>query len=82
MEPNLTADSIYSIFQTLKKDGFSDAEIKKALVQVFMSEQSPLKNFYFEDVATPSKRKSFFSKRYIFYSIGIVFSSYLIYLFL
>jgi hypothetical protein len=82
MEPNLTADSIYNIFQTLKKDGLSDADIKKALVQIFMGEQSTSKIFYFEDVATSSKEQSFFSKKHILYSIVVLFSGYLLYLFL
>jgi hypothetical protein len=80
MEPTITADGIYSIFQRLKNDGLSDAEIKKTLVQIFMGDKSTLKTFYFEEVASPVKKQSFFSKKYIFYSIGALFCSYLVYL--
>jgi len=82
MESNLTADNIYCIFQTLKKDGRSDAEIKKTLVQIFMNEKNAFKDFCIESVMTPQKRQSFFSQKNILYSIGLIASSYLLYLFL
>jgi hypothetical protein len=69
MEPNITADIIYSLFLKLKGDGLNDAEIKKALVDGVMGKHDLLQSLNKEAIFLNKKHKSRFRKRSIAYSV-------------
>ena len=78
MEPNITADVIYSLFLKLKGDGLSDAEIKKALVNGVMGEHNLLESLNKEAIFLTRKHQSRFKKRSIAYSVLGIASVYLV----
>lgn len=78
MEPNITADVIYSLFLKLKGDGLSDAEIKKALVDGVMGEQKFLQSLNKEAIFLNKKNHTRFKKRSIAYSVLGMGSVYLV----
>jgi hypothetical protein len=78
MEPNITADIIYSLFLKLKGDGLNDAEIKKALVNGVMGEYDLLQSLNKEAIFLNKKHKSRFKKRSIAYSVLGASSIYLV----
>lgn len=78
MEPNITADIIYSLFLKLKGDGLSDAEIKKALVHGVMGEHNLLQSLNKEAIFQSKKDKTRFKKRSVVYSLLGVTAVYLV----
>jgi len=78
MEPNITADVIYSLFLKLKGDGLNDAEIKKALVDGVMGEHDLLQSLNTEAIFLNKKHKTRFKKRSIAYSVLGAASVYIV----
>ncbi|WP_018341683.1 hypothetical protein [Cytophaga aurantiaca] len=78
MEPNITADVIYSLFLKLKGDGLNDAEIKKALVNGVMGEHNLLQSINKEAIFLNKKHQSRFKKRSVAYCVLGASAVYLI----
>ena len=78
MEPNITADIIYSLFLKLKEEGLNDAEIKKALVDGVMGEHDLLQSLNAEAIFLNKKHKTRFKKRSTAYSVLGAASIYIV----